>query len=205
MKKIISFTIIVALVIVAGMVYMLNKSSSSAATFDSLCVEAHAPLTVNNIKIEYGFNSLQRKSDVDLFKERERYTIIFDGEMKDTLVTKYGENDFLVTYDSTYYLSFRQVKSWKKKAHSYNFLIYQEDSIPSLKVDIMGIDSMSFNMRMIPISEASRYVINTPIDSAGAVYKFMKLANPDISEEQKAKMKKDEDELLKKMDKLFIQ
>lgn len=205
MKKIISIAIIVALAIVAGMIYMLNKSSSSSATLDSLSVEAHAPLKVNNIKIEYGFNSLQRKSDVDLFKDRERYTIIFDGEMKDTLVTKYGENDFLVTYDSTYYLSFRQVKSWKKDTHSYNFLVYQEDSIPSLKVDIIGVDSMSFDMPMIPISEASRYVINTPIDSAGAVYKFMKLANPDISEEQKAKMKKDEDELLKKMNKLFMQ
>lgn len=205
MKKFIFISVTICLLIVGGMVYMLNKTSSAAEALDVLQVEAVSPLTTKEIKIEYGFNTLSRKSDVELFKNRDRYTVLFDGVMKDTLKSQYGENDFLVTYDSTYYLSFRQVKSWGKSAHDYNFVIHLHDSIPTLKVHIQGEDSMAFDMPMIPIAEASNYVVNTPIDSTGAIYKFRKLANPELTDEQIAKNKKEEEELIKKMNKLFIQ
>lgn len=205
MKKFIFIFVSICLLVVGGMVYMLNKSSSSIEISDIVEVNAIAPLIAKDIKIEYGFNTLSRKSDVELFKKRERYTVLFDGAMKDTLRSKYGENDFLVTYDSTYYLSFRQVKSWGKSIHNYNFTIHLQDSTPTLKVDIEGEDAMAFDVPMIPIADADQYVVNTPIDSAGAGYKFRKLANPELTEEQKAKNKKDEEEIIKKMDKLFIQ
>lgn len=203
MKKILIIASVILLLVGGGIVYMIQKSTNAPTAIDSLTVEVSKNLLIQKVKIEYGFNSLNRKNDLDLFKKRERYITFFDGEMRDTIRTKYGENDFLVTYDSTYYLSFRQFKTWGKSAHSYHFLIHQEDSIPTLKVDIEGENEMHFDMPMILISEAHLHVVNTPVDDAGKIYNFLKLANPDIPEEQQERTQKEEEELIKKMNKLF--
>lgn len=91
----------------------------------------------------------------------------------------YGENDFLVTYDDTYYLSFRQFKSNRRHQHDYNFHFFEEGDKIILQVSIEGQDAMTFERSMLEISPADQYRCNVPIDSAGVIYNMVELVNPE--------------------------
>ena len=84
----------------------------------------------DKIKIEFGNSviNISRGTDTDLFVNRERYTVLYDGRVKGKIINDYGENDFLVTYDNKYYLSFRQFKFNANHQHDYYFRFFQNNS-----------------------------------------------------------------------------
>lgn len=159
-----------------GLLY-LNKNLLLIWNFNQIEVSVENELSRNKVKIEHGIsvNTINRANDLDLFKDREKNTIAFDGRPKSKIKNAYGENDFLITYDDKYYLSFRQFKFNRRHQHNYKFNFEKSEDNPILKVDIDGKDGMNFTRKMIKIEDAEKYVCNTPIDSAGTIYNMVEL------------------------------
>lgn len=144
---------------------------------NSIDVSADGNLSLNDVKIEYGIsvNTINRKNDLDLFIDRNKYTTIFDKKQIAKIENAYGENDFLITYNDEFYLSFRHFKLNRRHQHKYSFNFEDLDQTPILKVSIEGRDDMAFKRGMIKISEADKYICITPIESAGTIYNMVEL------------------------------
>ena len=140
-------------------------------------IQTQKPLTDKKVKIEFGIsvNTISRRNDLDLFSNRNKYLVIYNGEKENQIVNDYGENDFLITYDNKYYLSFRQFKFNRRHQHTYNFEFFEKMNDIYIKVNIKGQDRMRFERKMLLIKDAEKYVCNTPIDSAGGVYNMIEL------------------------------
>lgn len=63
-------------------------------------------------------------SDKDFFRNKTQYTVLYNGKTENELINDYGENDFLVIYDNTYYYAFRHFKLNHKHQHDYHFHFY---------------------------------------------------------------------------------
>lgn len=104
-----------ALIIVTLSAFVLWKMNEYFIWWgaNSLSVSTDDSLTTDKVKIEFGVsvNTINRISDAELFADREKYTVLYDGEFEDMMTDDYGENDYLVTYDDKYYLSFRHFKT----------------------------------------------------------------------------------------------
>ena len=147
---------------------------------NSIKVTTDNPLTPDKVKIEFGIsvNTISRSTDTDLFKRREKYTVLYDGDSKDEMINDYGENDFLITYDNKYYFSFRQFKFNRRHQHDYNFHFFPKDNKVFIRADIKGQDAMKFERPMLDISLADKYRCNVPVDSAGVIYNMIELVDP---------------------------
>jgi len=159
-------------VVVCGLgFWKLNRDFLLLWNVNSIKVTAESPLTVNNVKIEFGIsvNTISRSTDTDLFNGREKYTVLYDGKKKNDMVNDYGENDFLITYDNKYYFSFRQFKCSLRHQHDYNFHLFQKSDRVFIRVNIKGQDAMRFERPMLEISLADKYRCNVPVDSAGVI------------------------------------
>ena len=142
------------LFILGGLVlWKFNKDLLLLWNSNSVNVTTESPLIVDKVKIEFGIiiNKINRSTDNDLFKGQEKYTILFDGKLKDKMINDYGENDFLITYDNKYYFSFRQFKYNRRHQHDYNFHFYQKDGKIFVQGDIKGQDAMKFERPMLEI------------------------------------------------------
>lgn len=140
-------------------------------------VKTESPLSSDKVKIEFGVsvNTISRPTDEDLFKNRSKYIIPYDGKIKDKMVPDYGENDFLITYDNKYYFSFRHYNIGRHFDHTYNFSFNTRNDTIFIKADIVGDSPMKFTRPMIDINLASKYRCNVPLDSAGDVYNGVEL------------------------------
>lgn len=140
-------------------------------------VNVESELSRDKVKIEHGIgvNTINRANDLDLFEDRKKYTVAFDGRPKTKIKNEYGENDFLITYNDEYYLSFRQFKFNRRHQHKYKFNFETSTNNPIVEVDIVGKDRMKFSREMIKIEDAEKFVCNTPVDSAGGVYNMIEL------------------------------
>ena len=172
-------TIIIFLIVLLGGLglWKLNKDFLLLWDSNSLKVTVANPLIVDKVKIEFGIsvNTINRSNDLDLFKNREKYTILFDREKRNSMINEYGENDFLITYDNKYYFSFRQFKYNRRHQHDYSFHFYQKDNKIYIQTDIKGKDAMKFERPMLEIRLADKYRCNVPIDSAGVIYNMIEL------------------------------
>lgn len=157
--------------------WKLNKDFLLLWDSNNVNVTTESPLTIDKVKIEYGIsvNTFNRLTDSDLFKKREKYIILFEGESKGNMINDYGENDFLITYDNEYYFSFRQFKLSSRHQHDYNFHFYQKDGKIFLQVDIKGRDAVKFKEPMINIRLADKYSCNVPIDSTDVIDNMIEL------------------------------
>ena len=161
--------------------WKLNKDFLMIWNANNLSVTTDTPLTKDKVKIEYGVsvNTINRKNDLDLFADRSKYITLYDGQPKSRMINEYGENDFLITYDNKYYLSFRQFKFSRRHQHDYNFHFFTKDSKVYVNASINGQDQMKFERALLEISSASNYRANVPVDSAGTIYNMIELVNPD--------------------------
>ncbi len=140
-------------------------------------IETESPLTDEKVKIEFGIsvNTINRPNDSELFSDREKYSIIYNGKKENGITNEYGENDFLITYDNEFYYSFRHFKFNRRHQHKYDFNFSKQAKDIVMKVKISGKDGMAFERKMLKIKEAEKYVCNTPIDSVGTVYNIIEL------------------------------
>lgn len=159
----------------------LNKDFLLFWNANSINITTEAPLEANKVKIEFGIsvNTINRVTDSDLFKNRGKYIVLFDGGPKEEMINDYGENDFLITYDNKYYFSFRQFKFNRRHQHDYNFYFRKMDNRVFVNVDINGEDDMKFERAMLLVSLADEYRCNVPVDSAVEVYNMIELVKPD--------------------------
>lgn len=132
----------------------------------------------DKVKIEFGVSatSINRKNDQELFEHRDAYKVVYEnGEEQAAIINDYGENDFLLTYDNKYYLTFRHFKLNWKAQHNYSFGIYWDKRELYASVKIAGDYAMQFKHRMIPIDSASFYYCNVLCKDAGVIYDGVEL------------------------------
>ena len=176
-RKILIITLASIGLISLGLValWKLNKDYLLLWNANTVYVTADSPLVAVKAKIEFviSVNTISRKNDLDLFKNTQKYTTLYDGKQKDDVVNDYGENDFLVTYNNKYYLSFRQFKFNRRHQHDYYFHYFKKGDNIYVRTLIKGASAMHFERRMIPIDSAQWYVCNTPVDSVGDIYNMV--------------------------------
>lgn len=182
MKKRIIIISGLAVLILGGIgIYKINKDYYAIWDINSINVTTDNTLTSDKVKIEFGIsvNTINRSTDEDLFRKREKYTVLFDGKSKNNMINDYGENDFLITYDNKFYFSFRQFKLNRSHQHDYNFHLFQKDKKVFISADIKGKDAMKFERPMLEISSADNYRCNVLVDSTGVIYNMIELIEPD--------------------------
>lgn len=171
------FILTIILLIGSYGLWKSNKDFLLLWNSNTINVTTENPLNNDKVKIEYGFNSINRESDKEMFMGRKAKTILYDGKVKAKLENEYGENDFLITYDNKYYFSFRQFKFNRRHQHTYNFNLKNKNNKMYLRAEIKGQDGMKFEREMIDIEKADKYLCNVPINSAGTIYNMIELKN----------------------------
>lgn len=172
MKRLLIF--IIACSAALALFLWVNKSYKMIDMSD-LEVAAGASLSIDSVKVTRGFYSINRRDDQSLFANRPGDWVVFDGVNERSLNTDYGENDFLVTYASRYYLVFRHWIFNSNHQHDYHFLLEQTNGSLSLTVDISGPDAMKFTRPMQPINQANGLLGNGPIDPDKVIYNMVEM------------------------------
>ena len=159
--------------------YYMNKNFLLLWNANNINVSVEKPLEKEKVKIEFGIsiNTISRKNDLDLFQNKERYTILYDkGKKLSQMINEYGENDFLITYNNEYYLSFRQFKIHSRVQHDYYFHFRKAQDTVFVKVEIKGLDdNMKFERAMLEIKNAEQYRCNSLIDNTKVLYNMIEL------------------------------
>lgn len=149
---------------------------------NTIIVSTQNGLSVEKVEIRNGSATINRKNDLELFSASLK--TVFNGIDLGNLETEYGENDFVVIYDNSYYYSFRHFiftdfESFAPDGHKYEYDLYARNDTLYLNVNITGEKPMNFIRSMIKKEEAEFHICNTPIDKAGGIYnmKEMELTN----------------------------
>lgn len=137
----------------------INKNHYAIWNANSIHVTTDRSLRSDKVKIEFGIsvNTINRSTDEDLFRNRAKYTVLYDGTTQNNMINDYGENDFLITYDKKFYFSFRQFKLNRSHQHDYNFHFFQKDNKIFIRLDIKGRDTMKFERPMLEIRFADKF------------------------------------------------
>jgi len=166
------------LIVVNGDILRLDNGNTVKVTTDKNLIN-------DKVKIEFGLsvNKIDRKNDVDLFTNKLKYTTVYNGGSSRKIKTDFGENDFLITYDDKYYLSFRQfIESDFSGGYPvdnyYSFYFFLKDKQLNVKVDITGDSPMTFERPMNLISNAELLRCNLPIDSTKTIFNMIELEKP---------------------------
>ncbi len=170
-------------IIIIGFWGLSNQGLIRIRNGNKVTVTTDNILSPDKVRIEYGIsiNSINRKNDLELFDNSKKYSTLYDGRNKNRPQTEFGENDFLLIYDDSYYLSFRQFiqtdfRSDFPTNHKYSFHFYEKDKIPFVIVKIEGEYEMDFKRPLIEKRLAAKYRCNVPIDSAGVIFNMIELA-----------------------------
>ena len=179
-SKRIKILVILSFLLVLGFVGLLklNKDFLMLWNVNNLYVKTEKPLEKGKVKIKFGWSSINRRTDEELFSDFDRAgsLLLFDnGSSQNEIPNEYGENDYLITYDNEYYLSFRHWKLNRRYQHNYYFEFYTKQDSIFVKVNIKGKDRMKFERQLLKISEANKYRCNTLIDSTKVLYNGVEL------------------------------
>lgn len=164
----------IAVFTVVGIFSVVNNGSNK------IFVTCDKNLSIEKVRIEFGFNSINRKNDLELFENSKSHTVLVDGDSETSFKTDFGENDFLIIYDNSYYFSFRHFietdfVSDYPTAHKYFFDFYMKNNRPAVKVSIEGEQKMNFERELIEKEFAKKYCCNVPIDSTKFIYNMVEL------------------------------
>ena len=153
MKKKTIILLILFVIFIGSLVYLNYHHDIQLWNYNTLKVTADKPLKSDKIKIEYGVSANYYNRFVGSIPNRNKYyLLLFDGEIKNEVPYEYGENDFLITYDNKYYLTFRQFKTNWKHHHDYNFHFYLKDNRIFIHADIKGFYNETFDKPMLELN-----------------------------------------------------
>lgn len=126
--------------------YSCNKNFLLLWDANNIYVSTRNNIDKDKVKIEFGIsvNTINRETDAELFVDRAKYTVLFDGNLKNRMINEYGENDFLITYDDRCYLSFRQFKTNHRHQHDYYFDLFNTNGNVFVTVEIKGEKPLKF-------------------------------------------------------------
>ena len=116
-------------------------------------------LSVDKIKIEKGFYSINEGSDQNLVKIGLDKVVFFQ-KPNDGFETICGENDFYVIYDNEYYAIVRHFipndfYDGIPKPHTYNFNLFKVADKIKMTVDIVGQDGEKFERQLAQVTNAN--------------------------------------------------
>nr|WP_250692378.1 hypothetical protein [Escherichia coli] len=85
--------------------YSCNKNFLLLWDANNMYVSTRNNNEKDKVKIEFGIsvNTINRETDAELFADKDKYAVLFDGSLKNKMINEYGENDFLITYDNRCY------------------------------------------------------------------------------------------------------
>ncbi len=157
MKKKTIILLILFAFFLGSLVYLNNHHDIQLWNYNTLKVTVDKPLKSEKIKIEYGVSAnYYNRFVMGSIPHRDKYyLLLFDGEVKNEVPYEYGENDFLITYDNKYYLTFRQFKTNWKHHHAYNFHFYWKKNKLYIHADIEGLYNESFNKQMLELNSTN--------------------------------------------------
>lgn len=143
-KKIMLFFFTVILCLTG--LYSCNKNFLLFWNANNIYVSTRNNIDKDKVKIEFGVsvNTINRETDAELFADRDKYSVLFEGNLKNKMVNGYGENDFLITYDERCYLSFRQFKTNRRHQHDYYFNFFNNNGDIFVTVEIKGENPLKF-------------------------------------------------------------
>ena len=135
-------------------------------------------LFTDKVEIRKGFTTINRENDLELFSTNLK--TMFNGNDKGNLETDFGENDFLVIYDDSYYYSFRHFiftdfKSSYPDGHDYNFELFMQNDSIFMTVNITGEQPMEFTRPLIKKEDAEKFRCNTPVDKVGVMFNMKEM------------------------------
>lgn len=153
MKKTIIIILTVLAVFLSGLIFLIYNHHIQLWNLNRIQVSVDKPLTSDKIKIEYGVsaNYYNRFMTGNIPNRDKYYLLLFDGEVKNEISCEYGENDFLITYDNKYYLTFRHFKTNWKRYHDYNFRLYLKENKIFIQADIKGFYNEIFEKPMLEL------------------------------------------------------
>jgi hypothetical protein len=177
------------ILVLGGLAYyyltVVNRDILRLDNGNIISVTTDKNFSTAKVKIEFGLsvNSINRENDLDLFSNKLKYTTVYSSGSSSKINTEFGENDFLITYDNKYYLSFRQFiesdfSGGYPADNYYSFYFFLKDKQLNVKVDIKGDSPMAFERPMNLISNAKFLCCNSPIDSTKTIYNMIELENP---------------------------
>jgi hypothetical protein len=154
MKKRVILILLLIAILLGRIIYLNYNQLTLLWNLNSVEVTVDKPLNSDKIKIEYGVSAnYYNRFIIDSIPHREKYTVlIFDGEYKNEVPYEYGENDFLITYDNKYYLTFRHFKTNWRRHHDYNFHFYLKDNKIFIHTDIKGFYNEAFDKPMLELN-----------------------------------------------------
>ncbi|MFN6083902.1 MAG: hypothetical protein ACK476_03110 [Fluviicola sp.] len=157
--------------------FYINKHYYVIWNANTTEVKTDKKLDPSKVKIFFGIsaNTINRINDELVFSDMDKYLTIYNGREENKIFNEYGENDFLITYDDRFYLTFRHFKLHHRAQHNYLFNFIKMDNSVILEVKIEGQDKMKFRHKMIPITDAKSFRTNVPVDEAGTVYNGVEL------------------------------
>ena len=143
-KKRILFLLTVILYLTG--LYSCNKNFLLLWDANNMYVSTRNNIDKDKVKIEFGIsvNTINRETDAELFADKDKYAVLFDGSLKNKMINEYGENDFLITYDNRCYLSFRQFKTNRRHQHDYYFGFFNNNGNVFVTVEIKGENPLKF-------------------------------------------------------------
>lgn len=147
-------------------IYSCNKSFLLLWNANNIYVDVKDNISKEKVKIEFGIslNTINHEADTKVFFNRNKYSILFDGNLRNKIANEYGENDFLIIYDERCYLSFRHFKTNLRHQHDYYFNFFNHNGNIFVTVEIKGENPLHFSRSLIDISqqfslpEASRMI-----------------------------------------------
>jgi hypothetical protein len=183
LKRILTITgLLILTAAVAGLWWFSKEGMVRIVNGNKLTVSTDETLSSDKVKIKFGvsINSINRQNDLELFDNPNKYTVLYEGSNDSRPKTEFGENDFLITYDNAYYLSFRHFirtdfKSDFPPDHKYHFSFFTKNNKPTVRVRIDGEEKMDFERPLIDKRLAAKYRCNVPVDSAGDMFNMVEL------------------------------
>lgn len=93
-KKRILFLLTVILCLTG--LYSCNKNFLLLWDANNMYVSTRNNIDKDKVKIEFGIsvNTINRETDAELFADKDKYAVLFDGSLKNKMINEYGENDF---------------------------------------------------------------------------------------------------------------
>jgi len=139
---------------------------------NTIKVTVDSSLSLDKVKIEKGFYSINSGSDENLIKIGLD-KVVFLNKPNNGFETICGENDFYLTYDNQYYAIVRHFipndfYDGNPKPHAYNFHLYKQADKIKLTVDIVGQDGERFERQLANVAYANENLWGRPIATLSA-------------------------------------
>jgi len=177
------FALLIVAIITISLVVGIYKIGIQIGIINAnkLIIHTANSLSENEVIIIKSFFSINRINDSELFDSYKESDVVYKSENKKTLVTEYGENDFLIIYNQKYYYQFRYFKTDDIKNNKFTFDFSKKDTNIIIQVTIEP-KQMNFEGKMNLTSNAGLFKTNIPIDNAGSNYNMRELRKTKLSQ-----------------------